>query len=65
MVMFIKYIKKLILGILLIYGFNLLSLPLNIIIPLNLFTILYVSIFGINVLIILIRLFGIFETVWR
>ena len=43
----LKFIKSLILSIFLIYAFNMISAPINIIIPINIITILLVCIFGI------------------
>lgn len=43
-------IKRLILGAIIIYGFNLITYPLNLTIPINLITVLAVSILGIPAL---------------
>lgn len=39
-------IKRLIFGILFIYAFNVIVFPIDAVIPINIFTILFVSIFG-------------------
>lgn len=39
-------IKKLILAILFIYAFNVIVFPINTVIPINIFTVLFVTIFG-------------------
>ena len=49
-----KIIKKLLVATFFIYGYNVLSQPLNLLIPLNIFTIGYVGVFGIPGLISLI-----------
>lgn len=49
-----KLLKKIIISSFLIYGYNLLSQPLNLIIPINIVTVLAVSILGIPALISLI-----------
>lgn len=43
----LKIIKNLILSVFLIYAFNMISAPINIIIPINIITILLVCIFGV------------------
>lgn len=43
----LKIIKSLILSVFLIYAFNMISAPINIIIPINIITILLVCIFGV------------------
>jgi len=40
------FIKKIIVGALLLYGFNLITAPLNILIPINMLTVLIVSLLG-------------------
>ncbi len=52
-------LKKIIVGILLIYTYNIIVFPIGIIIPMNIFTIFFVSFFGIYALIALC-LFSIF-----
>lgn len=49
-----KIVKKLILAVLLIYAYNKLALPLNLIIPLNILTIFLVAICGIPSILMLI-----------
>ena len=46
--------KKFILAVLLIYAYNKMALPLNIFIPMNVFTILMVTFFGIPSIIMLV-----------
>ena len=53
----IKLVKKFILSVFFIYGYNMLAQPLGIIIPLNIFTILYVMMFGVLGLVSLIIIF--------
>ncbi len=43
----VKIIKKVIFSSFLLYGYNLLAVPLNIIIPINLINIAIITIFGI------------------
>ena len=47
-------IKKFIVAVLLIYAYNKMALPLDLFIPMNLFTILLVTLFGIPSIIMLI-----------
>lgn len=47
-------IKKMVVAVLLIYGYNKLALPLDIVIPMNIFTILLVTLFGIPSILMLI-----------
>ncbi|MDO4394460.1 MAG: pro-sigmaK processing inhibitor BofA family protein [Mycoplasmatota bacterium] len=47
-------IKKIVVAVLLIYGYNKLALPLDIVIPMNIFTILLVTLFGIPSILMLI-----------
>lgn len=47
-------IKKIILGMLFIYAYNKMTLPLNIMIPINIYTVIFVSICGIPAIITLI-----------
>lgn len=49
-----KIVKKLILAVLLIYAYNKLALPLNLIIPLNILTIFLVAMCGIPSILMLI-----------
>lgn len=51
-------IKKIILTVLLIYGYNKLALPLNVVIPINIITVLFVYICGIPSLLCLILFFN-------
>lgn len=51
-----KIIKRLLVATLFIYGYNVLSSPLNLLIPLNFLTIGYVGIFGVPGLLSLIML---------
>ncbi len=55
-----KLIKKLLIAAFLIYGYNVLAQPLNLIIPLNILSISYVGIFGVPGLLslIIILMFG-------
>jgi len=47
-------IKRVILAVLLIYAYNKLALPLNLIIPINVITVLLVTLFGIPSILMLI-----------
>ena len=47
-------VKKIILGLLLIYAYNKMALPLNVFIPMNIFTILLVTFFGLPSILMLI-----------
>lgn len=49
-----NFLRKIIMSVLFIYAYNKLSLPLNIIIPLNVITVLLVTIFGIPSIFMLI-----------
>jgi len=49
-----KIIKRIIFAVLLIYAYNKLALPLNLIIPLNLLTIGLVGLFGIPSILMLV-----------
>ena len=51
---FLVLLEKIIISGLLIYAYNKLSLPLNIIIPINLITIFLVTLFGIPSILMLI-----------
>jgi hypothetical protein len=50
----IEYIKRLIMVFFLMYGYNNLVMPINMIIPINVYTILIVYIFGLPSLLALI-----------
>ena len=54
MKMIIKILKKIIVSIFLLYGYNLIAAPLGFIIPINLITVLLLSIFGIPALLSLV-----------
>ncbi len=54
--MVIKYIKKIIMAAFLIYAFNMVAVNFNIILPINLWTIGFTSIFDISGLVILLIL---------
>jgi len=49
-----KILKKIIVSVFLLYGYNLIAAPLGFIIPINLITILLLSIFGIPALLSLV-----------
>lgn len=49
-----KIIKKIIMSVFLLYGYNLIAAPLGFIVPINLITILLVSILGIPALLSLV-----------
>lgn len=51
-----QILKKIVFSMFLIYGYNLIAVPLGILVPLNILTILYVSIFGVPALLSLITL---------
>ena len=51
---FLVLLERIIISVLLIYAYNKLSLPLNIIIPINLITIFLVTLFGIPSILFLI-----------
>lgn len=44
------FLKKIIFSCFLLYGFNLLAVPLNILIPINIITVLTISILGVPAL---------------
>ena len=48
--------KKILFSMFLIYGYNLIAVPLEILVPLNILTVLYVAIFGVPALLSLIAL---------
>ena len=50
----INILKKIILSVLLIYTYNKLALPLDVFVPINLFTVIFVSICGIPSMFVLI-----------
>ena len=54
--MFIKYVKKIIMSSFLIYAFNMVLIHFNLIIPINIWTIMYTAIFDIPALVILLIL---------
>ena len=54
--MFIKYIKKIIMASFLLYAFNMVAIHFNILIPLNLWTIGFVSFFDLPGILILLIL---------
>ncbi len=45
-----RFIRKIIFSCFLLYGYNLLALPINIIIPINIITVLTISILGVPAL---------------
>ena len=49
-------LTKLVFSMFLIYGYNLIAVPLGILVPLNILTVLYVAIFGVPALLSLIAL---------
>lgn len=49
-----KILKKVIFAVLLIYAYNKLAFPLNLIIPINILTVLIVSLFGIPAILMLV-----------
>ena len=51
-------VKKIILAVLLIYAYNKLALPLNVIIPINIITVLFVYVCGIPSLLCLVLFFN-------
>lgn len=59
MKLFVLFLKKIIVSTFLLYGYNLIATNFNLIIPINLFTIIFVTMLGIPSLIGLI-LFKIF-----
>lgn len=52
--LFIKYIRKVIMAFFMIYGFNCFMVPFNLIIPINLYTIIFVSFLGIPMLVMFV-----------
>ena len=51
-----QILKKIVVSMFLIYGYNLIAVPLGILVPLNILTVLYVAIFGVPALLSLIAL---------
>lgn len=51
-----QILKKIVFSMFLIYGYNLIAVPLGILVPLNILTVLYVAIFGVPALLSLIAL---------
>ncbi len=49
-----KYLKKIIMGSFLIYGFNMIAVNFNIVIPINPWTILFTSIFDMPAIVIML-----------
>lgn len=49
-----KFIKRVIMAFFLIYGFNYFMVPLNLVIPINFYTVSCVSIFGIPMLVMFV-----------
>ena len=49
-----NFIKKLILSVFILYGYNLISQSLGLIIPINIYTVLLLTIFGLPILFALI-----------
>lgn len=52
----VQILKKIVFSMFLIYGYNLIAVPLGILVPLNILTVLYVAIFGVPALLSLIAL---------
>ena len=50
----LKIVKKVIMSGFLLYGYNLLAAPLNLVIPINLITVLFVTMLGVPALLSLI-----------
>ncbi len=55
-----KAIKKIILAVLFIYAYNKLALPLNVFIPMNMFTVFLVALCGVPSILMLVLYFLIF-----
>lgn len=53
----VSLMKRIIVSAFILYGYNLIAAPLNIIIPINVITVLLLSIFGIPALLSLILIF--------
>lgn len=51
-----QILKKIVFSMFLIYGYNLIAVPLGILVPLNILTVLYVAMFGVPALLSLIAL---------
>lgn len=58
--MFLKILKKIIVSILFIYAFNRMAVSLNLFIPMNVFTVLLVTLCGVPSIIMLVLYFSIF-----
>lgn len=52
-----RFMKKIVMSIFLLYGYNLIATPLNIVIPINIFTVAIVTVLGIPSLFALITIF--------
>ena len=52
--MIIKFLKKIIMSSFLIYAFNMVLLNFNVVIPINIYTIIYTSFFDVTSLVILL-----------
>lgn len=52
-----KILKKVILACFLLYGYNLIAMPLGVIIPINLITVFFISLFGVSALFSFITIF--------
>jgi len=50
----IKYVKKIIMAAFLIYAFNMVSVNFNVVVPINMWTICFTSVFDISGLVILL-----------
>lgn len=51
-----QILKKIVFSMFLIYGYNLIAVPIGILVPLNILTVLYVAICGVPALLSLIAL---------
>ncbi len=49
-----SFLKKIIVSVLFLYAYNKLTLPLNIVIPINIFTVCFVSLCGIPSILMLV-----------
>ena len=60
MVKHMKYIKKIIMGSFLIYAFNMIAVNFNIVIPINIWTILFTTFFDFSAIVVmlLIKIIG-------
>ena len=52
-----KILKRILLACFLLYGYNLIAMPLGVIIPINLITVLFISMFGVSSLFGFITIF--------